>query len=467
MTEAEEDLSHAVPVADADDEAADRASLDFQSTPSPPVWTRLRVIFVVILVCVGFAAGAGLGIAVYAATRGGYSPSPIPTEPTEPNTDLDLPPTLILVSSDAFRWDYPGLIPLPTIDRLVQTGVSAESMQPSFPSKTFPNHYSIVTGLYPARHGIIDNTMYDPLFNAWFHINDAAAVTDARWWWGEPMWVTCELQGVPSGTYFWPGSEAAIMGVRPSYWAKYNGGVSYENRVDTILSWLDLPQRQRPRFITLYFEAVDNAGHSYGPASPQVLTAMQTVDAAMGRLIAGVESRRMRNSTNIIFLADHGMAELSPDRRIYLEDYITLSDVMVVTYSPVMLLRPAAGKAQQVYDALVNANEHMSVWWNTTVPERFHYTDDRRIAPIVGLAEMGWTITTRGFHETLQGNHGFDNEAKDMHAVFIANGPAFKNDGSKVPTFSNTNVYSLMAHILGVTPAPNDGSLDPVRGLLR
>jgi predicted AlkP superfamily pyrophosphatase or phosphodiesterase len=260
----------------------------------------------------------------------------------------DLQPTVILISIDGFRWDYLEKAELPNFQRLIKTGVRARAMIPAFPTKTFPNHYTIVTGLYPEHHGIVANTMYDPEFDAKFSMSNRDAVKDGRWWGGEPLWVTAEKQGQISATLFWPGSEAEILGVRPTHWRVYDDDFPNAGRVDTVLAWLDLPAARRPTFLTLYFSDVDHAGHNNSLDSPEVKTAIQDVDALLGRLLAGLENRKIFARVNIIVVSDHGMAEAKSDQVIYLDDYLDLSQVEIVDWSPVVALRPRPGDKDKI-----------------------------------------------------------------------------------------------------------------------
>jgi predicted AlkP superfamily pyrophosphatase or phosphodiesterase len=374
---------------------------------------------------------------------------------------------VLLVSLDGFRWDYFNRPAARNIRRLAAEGVHAERMVPSYPSVTFPNHYTIVTGLYPDHHGNIANTIRDSVLGL-FRISDSTAVRNARWWGGEPLWVTAETQGQHAASFFWPGSEAAVEGVRPSRSMPFNDGFPNAARVDSVLSWLTLPGAQRMSLVTLYYSDVDHAGHAYGPASPQVDSAIARVDSMVGLLMDGIAARGLSNRVNLMVVADHGMAELSPDKTILLDDYVPLGDVDIVDGGALGLIAPKQGKTESVYAALHDANPHMHVYRKADVPARFHYGTNPRIPAIVAIPDEGYTITTRaraGSGAT-GGNHGYDNRLPDMGALFVAEGPAFRR-GVTVPPFQNIHVYDLVCRILGLTPAPNDGSPDSTRALLR
>jgi predicted AlkP superfamily pyrophosphatase or phosphodiesterase len=381
---------------------------------------------------------------------------------------------LVLISIDGFRHDYGERAATPTLERLASEGVRTERMIPVFPTLTFPNHYSLVTGLHPERHGIVGNTMYDPDFDAagepaWFSLGNRDAVGDGRWWGGEPLWVTAERQGRRTATMFWPGSEAEIGGTRPSTWLDYDGSLPHSARIDSVLTWLDRPAETRPAFITLYFSSVDSEGHRHGPDAPEVTAALEGVDTALARLVAGLEARSLLDRTDLIVTTDHGMAALDPERIVFLDEYVDLdADVERVTWGAVTGLWPAPGRADAVVRAL-RERAHFQAWHREDVPERFHFRGHRRIAPVVLLANEGWTLSTRANTEQRGrpsgGTHGFDPELDSMAGVFLARGPSFRSGGAVVRPVAAVDLYNVMAQALGLTPAPNDG--DPeVPGLL-
>lgn len=383
----------------------------------------------------------------------------------------NLKPTVILISFDGFRWNYFDKVSTPNLNRLSETGVKAKRLIPSFPTKTFPNHYTIVTGLFPENHGIIANKMYDPKLNATFSLGDRKSVEDSRWWGGEPIWVTAEKQGQTSAILFWPGSETEIKGIRPTYWQKYDQSLAYDKRVQQALDWLDLPVAQRPTLIALYFDAPDTQGHSYGPDSPEVKNAIRKVDTTIGILLQGLKQRGILNDINIIITSDHGMTSISPDKTIFLDDYIDLSSVDIIDWSPIVSLRPHDGKKEEIYKALINANPHLAVYYKEDIPERLHFRNNNRITPIIGIADEGWSISSHVLFKSLQanfakGSHGYDNQLTSMHGIFIARGSAFKKD-LVVKPFENIHIYNLITKVLGLKPAPNDGNLEQVQLMLK
>ncbi|MEX1139127.1 MAG: ectonucleotide pyrophosphatase/phosphodiesterase [Bacteroidota bacterium] len=380
-------------------------------------------------------------------------------------------PTVILVSIDGFRYDYLENTKCPNLRELASEGARARWMIPVFPTKTFPNHYSIVTGRYTEDHGVVGNTMYDPVFDVVFTMGKRDEVVNGRWWGAEPIWVTAEKQGQRSATYFWPGSEALIATKRPSYWLKYNGSIPYGERVRQVLEWLDYPSDRRPTIITLYFEGVDHAGHTFGPVFSAVDMAIAEVDSALGLLVQGLRNRNLLDAVNIIVVSDHGMAAVEKSRTVWLDDYLSPDSVSVVDWGIVVSLWPEEKRVESVFQSVAKAHPHMKAYRKDEIPKRWHYRGNRRIAPIVLVADEGWTITTRSgrnawWRSDQGGNHGYDNQSLSMRALFVARGPAFQK-GVVFEPFENVNVYSLMTHLLSLTPAPHDGDLRVFKGALR
>ena len=389
------------------------------------------------------------------------------------NNDSKTSQTVILVSMDGFRWDYQDRTDTPNFDYLTENGVKAESYIPVFPSRTFPNHLSIVTGCYPENHGIISNRMYDEEWDAEYYIGeDSEPVTESRWYEAEPIWVTAEKQGQVTATYFWPGSEAEINGERPTYWLQYDGTVPNEDRVQQVLNWLTLPEDERPVFITLYFSDTDTWGHMYGPEAVNMDTIIQELDGYMGMLIEGLDERGLLDEVNIIITSDHGMTELSRDSIIFLDDYIEVSSdsIRMIEWSPVAMILPVDSWVDSVYNSLHEVHDNMVVYRKEDIPDRLHFSSHRRIPPIICIADEGWSITTHGYFNDhpdayMGGTHGYDPAYKSMHGFFIASGPAFK-DGLTVSPFQNIHTYDLIAHILALNPVENDGCLDSVSVML-
>jgi len=402
---------------------------------------------------------AGLALLVVTACAAPVSPPPAPS-------------TVILIGLDGWRWDYLDRADAPTLRALAARGVRSEGLVVTFPSKTFPSHYTIVTGLHPEDHGIISNSIEDPAIEGRFTLRGGAIRDDPRWWGGEPIWLTAERQGVKAGTVFWPGSDVEIDGGRPSYWLPYQDDLPNERRVAQILEWLALPEADRPRFLTLYFSLVDSAGHTYGPDSDEVMAAAAAADRLLGLLIAGLEAAGRIDDTHLVVVSDHGMAAVSPDRAIVLDDYLDVSTLDIIDLSPVLGVRPKDGDVERVYAALRDKHPAMRIYRREEVPAEYHYRRSPRIPPLVGLADDGWTITTReGMARwttsgSPRGNHGFDPRLRSMHGLFVVAGPQVLR-GEVVPPVESLHLYELMCALLGITPAPNAGSLDAVRHVLR
>jgi predicted AlkP superfamily pyrophosphatase or phosphodiesterase len=377
---------------------------------------------------------------------------------TPPKTPRPAPLT-ILISIDGFRSDYLQRGLTPTIAALAADGVRAQAMHPSFPSLTFPNHYTLVTGLRPDRSGIVDNNMEDPRKPGVTFSMGKADVSHDPFWWdeSEPLWVTAEKAGIRTATMFWPGSDLAIRGVQPHDWKMYDKKFLADQRVDQVLAWLDRPPAERPRFVTLYFDEVDTWGHNSGPDSPEVNAALARTDAAMGRLVAGLKAKGLFAAADLVIVADHGMAPTSGERVTYLDDLLPLDDVHVVGLGPVAGLRAAPGHEDEVAKALLTPRPHLTCWRKADVPARFHYGRNPRVPPFVCLAQTGWVIGTKG-HAVNKGAHGFDPFDPLMDALFVAHGPAFRK-GTVLPAFDNVDVYPLLAALVGVKAQPNDGNL--------
>jgi predicted AlkP superfamily pyrophosphatase or phosphodiesterase len=377
---------------------------------------------------------------------------------TPPKTPGPAPLT-VLISIDGFRSDYLQRGVTPNIAALAADGARAVAMHPSFPSLTFPNHYTLVTGLRPDRSGIVDNNMEDARKPGVTFSMSKAEVSHDPFWWdeSEPLWVTAERAGIRTATMFWPGSDLPIRGIQPHDWKMYDKKFLADQRVDQVLAWLDRPPAERPRFVTLYFDEVDTWGHNTGPDSPEVNAALARTDAAVGRLVAGLKAKGLFAAADLVIVADHGMAATSAERVTYLDDLLPLADVHAVGLGPVAGLRAMPGHEDEVAKALLTPRPHMTCWRKADVPARFHYGHNPRVAPFVCLAETGWVIGTKG-HSVNKGAHGFDPYDPLMDALFVAHGPAFRK-GAVLPAFDNVDVYPLLAALVGVAPQPNDGHL--------
>lgn len=380
------------------------------------------------------------------------------------------PASVLLVSIDGFRADFLDRGITPHLSRVAREGVRAQWMNPSYPSLTFPNHYTLVTGLRPDRHGIVHNTMRDAELGD-FNLRLRDAIADGRWWGGEPIWVGMERAGLRTATLFWPGSEAAIDGVRPTRWTPYDGDVSMQQRVDTVLGWLSEPATTRPRLATLYFDALDHSGHDFGPESAQTNATVAEVDAAIGRLLRGLSSRGLGDRVNLVIVSDHGMAPVATEQVLPVEDLVDPALATRVTHGQVLGFLPRPGKEQAAEAQLLGRHEHHECWRKSELPAHWHYGNHPRIPPIVCQMQVGWDAMPR---EALarrkpgqtRGSHGFDPTAPEMRALFVASGPAFRN-GVQLSPFDNVDVYPLLARLVGIQPAANDGNIEPLLPALK
>lgn len=360
-------------------------------------------------------------------------------------------PYVILVSLDGFRFDYVDKHDAQFLRDFSKMGVSAESMFPSFPSVTFPNHYTIVTGLYPAHHGLVGNNMFERKMGDRYSLGNTKAVKDQKWYGGTPLWVLAEQQGMLSACYYWPGSEANIQDVYPTYSYAYSEKTDIKDRLEQVDKWLKLPKEYRPHFITFYMPEVDHAGHTFGPDATETRDAVQQVDIAMTELFKIVENSKL--PVNIIIVSDHGMISLDQETLLKLPIEVDAKEMDVVsngTYMSVFVKDP--GKTKFFYEKLLaNADSNlMEVYLSEQLPDELYFnrTNDRfdRLGDIVVLAKSPYYFTNK----PLAGSHGYDpKEVKEMRAIFMAYGPNFEK-GKQIEAFSNVHIYPLIAKILGL-----------------
>ena len=378
-------------------------------------------------------------------------------------------PYVILVSLDGFRADYLDSFQLPNLQRLLRRGTRARTMIPVFPSLTFPNHYSLVTGLFPDRHGIVGNSFWDPVRREKYSMYDDS-VRDGTWYGGEPIWVTAETQGMVAGCYFWPGCEAAIAGVRPTFSKPYDGKTPNATRVAGVLEWLALPPERRPHFLTLYFSEVDDASH-VGPLSHRrIEDAARSLDAALGRLLDGLERLSIRDRIYVVVTSDHGMANTSRSQAIAIESLVSLDGVVQTFVGPVTSLHVRNGdaiRAAALRDQLNAKLKSGRAYLRAELPERFRYSSNARAGDVIVVMAEGWTLRRsfdlRGIVRPRWGMHGWDPDLPSMRAIFVAAGPGIRA-GQVIGDVRNVDVYPLITELLGLrTPS----SLDGVPGLLR
>ncbi|GAB4174462.1 MAG: ectonucleotide pyrophosphatase/phosphodiesterase [Wenzhouxiangellaceae bacterium] len=379
-----------------------------------------------------------------------------------------------MVSIDGARFDYLDRQTLPTLDRLASEGWRADSLQLMFPTKTFATHYAMVTGQYPGHNGVVANHMWDPQRRQAFSRSDPDSVADGYWYGGEPIWNTAEKAGLRAAIYFWPGSEAQIGGWRPSDFKPYAGDTPHDQRVEQILKWLDRPEEQRPDLLTLYFSVVDSVGHARGPDHPAVREAMAEVDRALGKLMDGLQRRGLLGRMHLLVTSDHGMAEIAPERYVLLDEIIPLDRLRVSDWGPAaqLWIEDGGPSARTLLDA-INEARHPGIrraWLRGGGPARYRFDGHRRVPDLTIEAMPGWMISSRARHARVlddppAGMHGWDPAWLPMHGLFIAHGPAFA-PGQRLPAVRGIDLYALMARLLDIVPAPNDGDAHAFAALL-
>ena len=374
-------------------------------------------------------------------------------------------PYVVLVSLDGFRYDYVGKYGAKHLLALGAKGaIAGQGMIPSYPSLTFPNHYTLVTGLYPEHHGIVANSFYDPARKQRYSYNDPISNRDGSWYGGTPLWVLAEKQGMRSACFFWPGSEAEIDGGRPSYYLNFDDHFPDEKRIDQVIAWLRLPAEQRPHFITLYYSTVDHAGHQYGPDSPETATAVQHVDQLVGTLWADLA--KLQLPIDLIVVSDHGM-EREQGAWIDLSSYAGLENFVTVGS---LLYPKSEAAAEKAYQELKIKSDAFTVYRRRRVPAALHYNSNAREGDPVVVANGPYAIRAQVPADDRlpeAGVHGYDPRVvKSMRALFLAVGPEIR-PGSKLEPFENVNVYPLVAKILGLDAPQVDGSLNVLSNILK
>lgn len=360
-------------------------------------------------------------------------------------------PLVVLVSIDGFHPGYLDPAVTPVLSGLAREGASGV-MRPSFPTVTFPNHYTLVTGLHPDHHGVVGNAMVDPVLGR-FNMGRK----ETGWWdQGEPIWITAEKAGLVAATMFWPGSETELQGRRPSHYRAFDQSVSGAARVDQVLEWLDL--ERRPALTTLYFDTVDTAGHRFGPDGEGTRAAVRDVDAHIGRLVEGLKARGLYERTVLVIVSDHGMAATSPERVIYLDDLVEAGALDVIYSGAVAYLEPAQpARAAEVEAALTRPHAHGRCWRKADIPARFVLGSNPRVPSIVCSPDTGWLYATRARRVTREGGaHGYDNQAPEMAALFIARGPGVAR-GVTLRDLDSVDVQPLLGRLLGIATPAGDG----------
>lgn len=379
---------------------------------------------------------------------------------------------VVVVSMDGYRWDYGLMYRTPFLDQLGEEGVYAR-VRPSYPSKTFPNHYTIATGLVPDHHGIIANVFVDRATGRKFSLSTPETKFDGYFYGGEPLWVTAQKQGIPAGIVYWPGSDVQLHGMFPSIYHKYQGDLlSYEERVSEVKRMLSLPEGERPHLVMCYFDEPDHTGHSFGPIHPNTRAKVELLDSLMSQFYDMLQSLPIADQIDLIITSDHGMAMTSPERLVKLSDYVNPEWIEYVDYSiPVMLdarHETRNGVTISYADSILAALRdvpHIDAWRREEVPAYLQFGSNENIGEIVVNPDLGWIIDER--YRVTTGCHGFNPYESDMQVLFRAIGPDFKQHYVKPTLFQNIDIYPLVCHLLGIEPAPVDGSLSEVEDMLR
>ena len=369
----------------------------------------------------------------------------------------------VIISLDGFRWDYTQWYDTPFLDRMAEEGVEA-ALIPSYPSKTFPNHYTLATGLYPDHHGIIGNKFINRATGKKFSLSNREVKHDAHYYGGEPIWLTAQRQGLRTAVFYWPGSDVAVQGKYPDKYFNYDQEprLTFGQRIDGILKQLRRPEAKRPQLIMAYFEQPDHNGHVYGPQAKQTRIAVMEIDKLISNLYERIQKLPISDNVNFIVVSDHGMTLTMPEKHIDARQYLKKEWYYDIEGDAPANVYAREGCADSICQALQGV-DHIRVWHRTEVPYYLHYGTNENVGDVVIDTELGWLFSDK--KAEYGGTHGYDPSYNDMHALFRAVGPAFKH--ISLPHFPNVDVYPLLCHLLGIEPAPNDGSLNIVKRMLR
>lgn len=391
----------------------------------------------------------------------------------------DKQPIVILISLDGFRHDYVERFQPENLTKFIQNGTAADGLIPAFPSKTFPNHYTIATGMKPEHHGLVDNSFYEPFKDQVYNMGNRDIVQDGYWYGGTPIWVLAEQNNLKAASYFFVGTEAPVQGIRPSYYFDYDGNVPNLTRVAKVFEWLQLPETERPRLITLYFSDMDNVGHRYGPSNDdQLKAALNRLDRELGALFEGLKSFDL--DINVVLVSDHGMADVPKDKLINLDQLTEGIDARIVNNGALAhlhLVDPT--KKSEVIQVLRQRAGNFTV---EDVASKVSYQDiskyPARFGEILILPDLGYYLADeRGifryqnssarFKTDVFGEHGFSPQYREMHGIFYANGPAIR-EGLIIERFENIHIYPMICQILGLPiPKDIDGKVEVLEPILK
>lgn len=381
-------------------------------------------------------------------------------------------PYLILISIDGFRWDYQDLYETPAMDRIAENGVRADALVPVFPTLTFPNHYSIATGLYPANHGLVGNRFPSKDRRSFYSLHNRETVEDGSWYRGEPIWVAAEKFGMVSAAYFFVGTEADVGGVRLSYWNSFDESISGRRRVDQVLDWLAMPDDKRPHMITLYFEHVDTATHRSGPGSKRSISTIRQVDAYLDRLLTGIDRLSIADNVYIVIVSDHGQSFINGNVGPFIINaVVNLDGITVVDHGSVAFLylpKPDRQRSEAIRAAINNTWQHGRAMLPHETPDSWHVSNDSGFAEIIAQADPGYAVYSSRSRSRFSsiGDHGWAPEHEEMHGIFLASGPRLPR-GKRISAINAVDIYPLMMEILEIPlTTPIDGDLDKLTRLL-
>lgn len=383
-------------------------------------------------------------------------------------------PYLILISLDGFRWDYVEKYKPPHLINFIKNGINSESLIPSFPTKTFPNHYTIATGMYPDKHGIIANSFYSYDKDMTYKIRDREKVEDGSFYGGNPIWIQANKANMVTASYFFVGTEANIQGLKPTYYYRFDNSVKNEVRVNQAIDWLKLPPKKRPHLITMYFSDMDDTGHKYGTKNDEELKkTLFELDKQLGNLFKGIEKTGL--PVNIIIVSDHGMSTVSISNFISIEKIENDSLYTSIDNGAIVNIHPNnKNQIDSIYTYLKKKESNFKVYKTENTPGFEYIPKNKNWGAIQILPDFGYYFSsTKGIASRKQhtntnfGVHGYDQKYKDMHGIFYANGPAFKK-AYRTPSIKNIHIYPLMCEILGLeVPSNIDGNLDQIKNVLK
>ncbi len=368
-------------------------------------------------------------------------------------------PLVLLISIDGFKPAYLDRGLTPTLNRLAKQGVTSKGLIPAFPSVTFPNHYTLVTGLTPDHHGIVNNRMLDPdIPGQVFHYSHPKVMQNPEWWEAAtPIWVTAKQHGKITSMMYWPGTQTAIHGIQPDDWLPYQHSMPSLQRTKQLVQWLERPSHERADFATLYFSEVDSMGHDYGPNSAELNNALVNVDQSIAFLMRKLHALGLTAVTSMVIVSDHGMSTVQDNHVINLKALVKGYPETEIVWADAFAGIQARPEHIEPILAKLNKQRHLSCWEKFRIPKRFKFGTNRRIPPIFCLAEQGWFLTEEDKSSPVLGMHGYDPALQDMHGLFIASGNRIQQQSAPIDHFDNVDVYPLLAELLGIRALPNDG----------